>query len=104
MFYAGSFLIGVANIIVAPCIFLLAGMSVDVLSAGMAISLVSCSQNLGQFASPFVINYFATKLDFRSISFSAFIYAGIIAVILALLTLYSQLRISSRRKPSKGQP
>jgi MFS family permease len=86
MCYAGSFMMGVANIVVASCIFIRAGMSVDMLSVGMAISLVSCAQNFGQFCSPFVINLLITGLGLSGINFTAFLCAGAIAAVAAVLT------------------
>jgi sugar phosphate permease len=84
---AGSFLMGSANIMLASCVFIRAGMSVDTLSVGMAISLVSCAQNLGQFCSPFVINLLAANINQGDINFTAFLCAGVIAVVPAVLTL-----------------
>jgi predicted MFS family arabinose efflux permease len=90
--YAGSFMIGVANIIIASCIFIRAGLSVDIPAVGMAISLVSCAQNFGQFCSPFAIGLFVTNLGRSDVNFMAFLCAGGIAVILAALALKENLK------------
>jgi MFS family permease len=83
---AGSFMMGIANIAVASCIFIRAGMSVGPLSVGMAISLVSCAQNFGQFCSPFAINALVTGLGLSNVNFMAFLCAGGIAAVSAMLT------------------
>jgi MFS family permease len=90
MCYAGSLLIGVANTIVASCVFIRAGTSVDAVSAGIAISLVSCAQNFGQFSSPFVINFLAANLSHGNVNFMAFLCAGAIAALLAILTFSAE--------------
>jgi predicted MFS family arabinose efflux permease len=84
--FAGSFMMGIANIIAASCIFIRAGMSVGVLSVGMAISLVSCAQNFGQFCSPFAISLLVTVMGRSDVNFMAFLCAGAIAAALAAKT------------------
>ena len=58
--YIGSFLVGmtVCNI---PAIFINTTTSVDAFSAGMAISVVTCAQNFGQFVCPYIINPIALQ-------------------------------------------
>jgi hypothetical protein len=92
MCWAGSLMIGAANIVIASCIFLGAGMSVGVQSSGMAISLVSCAQNLSQFCSPFIIMWMAASIGKYNINFTAFLCAGAIALALAASAFISGLR------------
>jgi MFS family permease len=85
--HAGSFLFGMGNSIVASGIFLGAGMSVDPFSVPMAISLVTCAQNLGQFISPLAINMLVRTISPGNVNFAAFICAGAISAVISLLML-----------------
>lgn len=56
MIYLGSFISGLAVSTIMPCIIVEAGNSVNPVSAGMAIAIATCFQNLGMFLSPYIIN------------------------------------------------
>jgi sugar phosphate permease len=71
-------------------------------SAGMAVSLVACAQNFGQFGSPFVINLLAAKLNANSVNAAAFLCAAAIAAILLLLALIWACRGLKKDLPSEN--
>ena len=54
--YIGSFVGGFAVSFFMPQIFLYTGHSVDPFSVPMAVAIVTCAQNLGQFVCPYFIN------------------------------------------------
>lgn len=60
--YIGSFIGGIALSLFFPQIMLYTGQSVDPLLVPVAISLLTCSQNLGQILCPYVINPLAGLL------------------------------------------
>ena len=56
MCYCGSIFYGLSVAMALPGIFYHTGLSVDAYSAGMAVSVVTCAQNFGQFLCPYIIN------------------------------------------------
>lgn len=56
LIYIGSFICGLAFSICMPCIMVGTANSVNAASAGMAIAIATCAQNLGQTISPYVVN------------------------------------------------
>lgn len=84
----GSILVGMATSTVLPGIFINAGMSVDAFSSGMAISIVTCAQNFGQFCCPYIINSIAISISGgRNVNFICFIIGSILAAALTILIL-----------------
>ncbi|AGY75305.1 MFS transporter [Clostridium autoethanogenum] len=86
--HIGSILVGMAVSAALPGIFINTGMSVDVFSAGMAISVVTCAQNFGQFCCPYIINPIAASISGgRSVNFMCFIIGAVVAAALTILML-----------------
>ncbi|MBR3242870.1 MAG: MFS transporter [Parasporobacterium sp.] len=90
--YVGGFVGGIALSLFFPQTILYTGLSVVPAMIPMAVSLLTCSQNLGQILCPYIINPFAELLAGNSnvqvikcqISFAAFMILCIIMVIYGL--------------------
>jgi len=84
--YIGSFLVGMAVSATLPAIFINTATSVDAFSAGMAISVVTCAQNFGQFVCPYIINPIAAAIS-KGVNhnFMVFIVGAVIAAVLAVI-------------------
>ena len=61
--FAGAFICGLAFSICMPCIMVGAANSVNAASAGMAIAITTCSQNLGMTLSPYIVNPIGTAFS-----------------------------------------
>ncbi|OAA89395.1 MFS transporter [Clostridium coskatii] len=86
--HIGSILVGMAVSAALPGIFINTGMSVDGFSAGMAISVVTCAQNFGQFCCPYIINPIAASISGgRGVNFMCFIIGAVVAAALTILML-----------------
>ena len=90
MIYAGAFIFGFALSICMPCVIVGTGNAVDVVSAGMAISITMCAQNFAQFLCPYIINPISASLgngtNANQISF--FLGAAIIAVMAVIALVW----------------
>lgn len=86
MCHVGSFISGMAVSAILPAVFINASTSVDVFSAGMAISVVTCAQNFGQFVCPYVDNPIAASIS-KGVNhnFMVFIIGAVIAAVLTVL-------------------
>lgn len=86
--HIGSILVGMAVSAALPGIFINTGMSVDGFSAGMAISVVTCAQNFGQFCCPYIINPIAASISGgHGVNFMCFIIGAVVAAALTILML-----------------
>lgn len=84
--YIGSVLFGVAIVTALPGIFIQAGLSVDAVSAGFAVSVVTCAQNFGQFICPYIMNPLSKAVGFSALnSKNCFILAAILSLVLAVI-------------------
>lgn len=84
--HIGSFIVGMAVSATLPAIMVNTATSVDAFSAGMAISVVTCAQNFGQFICPYILNPFAASIS-KGVNnnFMVFILGAVIAGILAVI-------------------
>lgn len=86
MCYIGSILFGFAIVTSLPGIFIQAGLSVDTVSAGFAISVVTCAQNFGQFICPYILNPLSNHLSLTSAnSQTCFVLGSILAAFLTII-------------------
>ena len=84
--HIGSLVLGMAVSTCMPGIMINTGMSVDAFSAGMAISLVTCAQNFGQFCCPYIVNPIAGAISGgTNVNFICFMSGAVIAAVLAVL-------------------
>ena len=90
MIYLGAFLFGVSLSICMPCVIVGTAGSVNVFSAGMAISITMCAQNFAQFLCPYIINPISASLSNGSNAnqISFFIGAGITAVMAVIALIW----------------
>jgi hypothetical protein len=82
--YLGSVMKGFAMSLALPSVFYNTGLSTDSFSASMAVSIVTCAQNFGQFVSPHIINPVAGKISAESSTQASF---GLGIAIAAVLTV-----------------
>jgi MFS family permease len=86
--YIGSFINGMAVSAFLPGIYINASKSVDAFSAGMAISVVTCAQNFGQFACPYIINSISGYLSHgKNQNFTSFLVGAVMATVLTVIIL-----------------
>lgn len=84
--YIGSIICGLAFSTCMPCIIINTGAAVNPFSAGMAISITMCAQNLGQFVCPYIINPLSATFGVN-INQIAFIIGAIFIIVLGILVL-----------------
>lgn len=84
MCYAGSVFYGLSVAMALPGIFFHTGLSVDAYSAGMAVSVVTCAQNFGQFLCPYLVNPVAGMISPGNSTVMSF---GLGIVLAAVLTV-----------------
>lgn len=97
--YIGSFIGGIALSLFFPQIMLYTGQSVDPLLVPVAISLLTCSQNLGQILCPYVINPLASLLaKDGNLQTTKLIIAMIAFLILTVITGIYAIRRDRRDK------
>lgn len=91
--YIGSILIGIATSIILPGILIRAGKSVAPYYTGIAISVVTCGQNLGQCLCSYLISPLVTffSLDGNS-NFTAFMIGGAMSTALFIIMLIYGIR------------
>jgi len=84
--HIGSFIVGMAVSATLPAIMVNTATSVDAFSAGMAISVVTCAQNFGQFICPYILNPIAASIS-KGVNnnFMVFILGAVVAGILAFI-------------------
>lgn len=84
--HIGSFIVGMAVSATLPAIFINTANSVDAFSAGMAISVVTCAQNFGQFMCPYIVNPIAETIS-KGVNhnFMVFVVGAVIAAVLTVL-------------------
>lgn len=85
MCYAGSVFYGLSVAMALPGIFFHTGLSVDAYSAGMAVSIVTCAQNFGQFLCPYVVN---TMSPDNSTVFSFMLGTGLAVVLTIIMVIW----------------
>lgn len=86
MCYVGSILFGVAIVTSLPGVFIQAGLSVDTVSAGFAVSVVTCAQNFGQFICPYILNPLSNVLTLSAVnSRTCFMLGAILSAVLAII-------------------
>lgn len=86
--HVGSILVGMAVSAVMPGIFINTSMSVDAFSAGMAISVVTCAQNFGQFICPYIVNPISAAISGGvNVNFMCFIVGAVLAAVLTAVML-----------------
>lgn len=84
MCYAGSVFYGLSVAMALPGIFFHTGLSVNAYSAGMAVSVVTCAQNFGQFLCPYIVNPIAGNISPDNSTVMSF---GLGIVLAAVLTV-----------------
>lgn len=84
--YIGSILLGTATSIILPGVLLRAGDCVSPYYTGLAISIITCFQNLGQCLCAYIISPIAGILTSHiNVNFAAFTLGGIISVALFII-------------------
>ena len=97
--YLGSFIAGAALSLFFPQIMLYTGMSVKPIAIPMAVSLLTCFQNLGQILCPYVINnLIGLFTPTEHLQLYKYIFACIAFVILTAITLVYAIRRDKRDK------
>ena len=86
VFYLGCFVFGVGMSITMPNVFLNVGHSVAPAAVGVALSIVTCVQNFGQFCSPYLSNPLAGLFN-TNLSIAAFYVAAIMGAVLGVITM-----------------
>lgn len=98
MCYIGSLLNGIAVVTSLPGIFVQTGLSVDEKSVGLAVSVVTCAQNFGQFICPYIINPLSQILPLSTMNAkTCFLLGAILGVCLALIMLIWAKRKSNEK-------
>ena len=85
MCYAGSIFYGLSVAMALPGIFFNTGLSTDAYSAGMAVSVVTCAQNFGQFLCPYIINPAASAVSLNDSITISFRIGAVLAAVLAVM-------------------
>jgi len=86
--HVASILVGMAVSAVMAGIFVNASTSVDAFSAGMAISVVTCAQNFGQFICPYIVNPISAAISGGiNVNFMCFIVGAVLAAVLTAVML-----------------
>ena len=97
--YIGSLVFGLGMSIVMPGIFLSVAGSVDMYSAGMAISVATCVQNFGQFCCPYLVNPVASGLGNGSNNnIIAFYIAATMASVLGIAMIIYAVSVNSKKR------
>lgn len=87
MCYAGSVFYGLSVAMAIPGVFFNTGLSTDARSASMAVSIVTCAQNFGQFLCPYIVNPIAGGLDSENSTVMSFCVGIAVAVVLMVIML-----------------
>lgn len=85
--YLGCVLFGMAIATTLPGVFINTAKSVDAFSAGMAISVVTCAQNFGQFICPFIINPISAFVSGSNDVSTGFFIGAFLATILTVVMM-----------------
>ncbi|MBR3308325.1 MAG: MFS transporter [Lachnospiraceae bacterium] len=97
--YIGGFIGGVGLSLFFPQIILYTGLSVEPAVIPVAVSLLTCFQNLGQILCPYAINPLATMLSNESNVQQIKMYIGMAAfLILAVILLFYSVRRTRRER------
>ena len=97
--YIGGFIGGVGLSLFFPQIILNTGLSVEPAVIPVAVSLLTCFQNLGQILCPYAINPLATMLSNESNVQQIKMYIGMAAfLILAVILLFYSVRRTRRER------
>lgn len=86
VFYAGCLVFGIGMSITMPNVFLNVGNSVAPAAVGLALSIVTCVQNFGQFCSPYIVSPLTGLFGGMDASVASFYVAVGMGVILAAVT------------------
>ena len=81
VFYIGCLVFGLGMSVVMPNVFLNVGNSVAPAAVGLALSIVTCVQNFGQFCSPYLVDPIVNAIGGTASVVSFYVAASIAAIL-----------------------
>ena len=108
MLYIGSFVTGLGFSICMPSLMNGAANSVNAASAGVAVAVATCLQNVGQTVSPYITNpvgrYFAPKMGLTPNQGTMVCFGIVLCVVGVILFLSGVVKNAREKKASHPQP
>lgn len=84
MVHLGSFICGLAFSIVMPCVIISGVTSATPATAGIAISIIMCSQNFSQFLAPYIVNPIGLAMSADKPNQAAFIFGAALIIVMGV--------------------